>query len=157
MASQSINLPVANYFTITLFILFIHASSRVFSRPILTEDEHMLKKHEEWMGLHGRVYKDIAEKDIRFKIFRENVKLIDTFNNNNSKGSDIKLGVNKFADLTNEEFRATYTGYKRKATNMSNLEAKPFRYANFTAAPTSLDWRAKKAVTSVKDQGDCGS
>ncbi|KAI3440006.1 uncharacterized protein J3R85_004157, partial [Psidium guajava] len=35
--------------------------------------------------------------------------------------------------------------------------AKPFKYANFTAIPAALDWRTEKAVTSVKDQGHCGS
>ncbi|PKI55741.1 hypothetical protein CRG98_023873, partial [Punica granatum] len=156
MASQSNISSIANSFVITLFILSIHASSQAFSRPILTKDEHMLKKHEQWMALHGRVYKNAIEKDTRFKIFKENVKLIDAFNNNNGNGSDFKLGLNVFADLTNEEFWATYTGYKKKPTNiMSNLEAKPFRYGNFTAAPTSLDWRANRAVTSVKDQGEC--
>ncbi|XP_030462103.2 senescence-specific cysteine protease SAG12-like [Syzygium oleosum] len=108
------------------------------------------------MAIHGPVYKDAADKAKRYEIFKENVKRINAFNNGKDVG--YKLAVNKFADLTNEEFRASYTGYKRRPTRiLSSGDAKPFKYANFTAIPDALDWRNKKAVTSVKDKGYRGS
>lgn len=160
MASRRHEYPLVNSLTTTttlLILLIIDGSSRAFSRPIIPEDELVLKKHEEWIALHGRVYKDAAEKEARYNIFKENIRLIDAFNNNHGNNSGFTLGVNKFADLTNKEFRETYTGYNRKAASiMPNSGTKAFRYWNFTAVPNSMDWRAKKAVTSVKDQGDCG-
>lgn len=66
------------------------------------------------------------------------------------------VGLNKFADLTNTEFRERYTGLNRpliKLTNPENL----FSYDQTQALPSSVDWRAKGAVTAVKDQGQCGS
>lgn len=115
----------------------------------------MLKRHEEWMAMHGRVYTDLAEHEKRFAIFKENVERIDAFNNGVEKG--YKLGVNRFADLTNEEFRSLHTGYKRQSFElMSKSKPANFRYGNVTAAPTVVDWRKKGAVTSVKDQGLCG-
>ncbi|XP_030547242.1 senescence-specific cysteine protease SAG12-like [Rhodamnia argentea] len=135
-----------------LLVIIVHVSETL-CRPL--GGEHLLKQHEEWMSVHGRVYKDSDEKAKRYEIFKQNVNRINAFNNDKEVG--YKLAVNKFADLTNEEFRASYTGYKRRSTSvLSSADAKSFKYANFTAAPAVLDWRTKKAVTSVKDQRKCG-
>ena len=63
------------------------------------------------MAKFGRVYKDAAEKARRFEVFKANVRFIDSFNADKRK---FRLGVNQFADLTNEELRATKTnkGFK---------------------------------------------
>ncbi|GJZ63235.1 senescence-specific cysteine protease SAG39-like protein [Tanacetum coccineum] len=102
----------------------------------------------------GRVYKDDAEKEMRFEIFKYNVELIDSFNSGGNK--PYKLGVNAFADQTNEEFKAARNGYKFSSSKRS-ARTTPFRYENVTAVPPSMDWRKKGAVTPVKDQGQCGS
>lgn len=128
------------------------------SRVIADEEQSMRARHELWMARHKKIYTDAGEKDQRFKIFNENVKRIEAFNARGDKG--YRLGVNKFADLTNEEFRMAHTGgYKRvqtKATSTSS-RGKHFRYENVTAVGTVLDWRKKGAVTPVKDQRDCGT
>ncbi|KAJ6766960.1 CYSTEINE PROTEASE FAMILY C1-RELATED [Salix purpurea] len=109
-----------------IFLLIILATwaAKIASRP-LDEQEFTLKRHEEWMAQHGRV------------------------------GSDrgYKLGVNKFADLTNEEFRAMHHGYRSQP---SKVVSSSFRYENLSAMPPSMDWRKAGAVTPVKDQGTCG-
>ncbi|KAL3741710.1 hypothetical protein ACJRO7_017217 [Eucalyptus globulus] len=143
-----------SFLTSAALLVIIVSVSKTLCRPL--EEEQLLKQHEEWMAIHGRVYKDTVEKAKRYEIFKENVKRINAFNNGKDVG--YKMAVNKFADLTNEEFRASYTGYKRRPTRvLSSGEKKPFKYANFTAIPAALDWRTKKAVTPVKDQGGCGS
>uniref|UniRef100_A0A803QJB9 Cysteine proteinase n=1 Tax=Cannabis sativa TaxID=3483 RepID=A0A803QJB9_CANSA len=45
------------------------------------------KRHEEWMVRHGKVYKSAQEKEIRFNIFKENVKFIESFNKHEKKYS----------------------------------------------------------------------
>ncbi|THG20874.1 hypothetical protein TEA_022209 [Camellia sinensis var. sinensis] len=69
-----------------------------------------------------------------------------------------KLHVNQFANLTDEEFRASHTGYKKQPTKVTSI-SKPtsFRYANVTDVPATIDWREKGAVTPVKDQGQCAA
>ncbi|XP_028081031.1 senescence-specific cysteine protease SAG12-like [Camellia sinensis] len=98
----------------------------------------MLEMHEQWMTRHGRVYKDTEEKNARFQVFKDNLQHINAFN----EGVDqaYKLGVNQFADLTNEEFRASHTGYKRQPTK-ETFVSKPtsFRYANLTDMPIAVD------------------
>ncbi|KAK6268630.1 hypothetical protein QUC31_012790 [Theobroma cacao] len=57
----------------------------------LLNQEHMLKRHEEWMALNSRIYADAAEKEKRYAIFKENVERIVAFNNGVERG--YKLGV----------------------------------------------------------------
>ncbi|KAJ0443666.1 putative fruit bromelain [Helianthus annuus] len=124
------------------------SSMEVMSRSL--HEASMVEKHEQWMVVHGRVYKDAAEKEMRFKIFKANVEHIEAFNS--EKGKSYKLDVNAFTDLTNEEFRASRNGFKVS----SHPRTTSFRYENLTAVPSSMDWRQKGAVTPVKDQGQCG-
>ncbi|XP_050228529.1 senescence-specific cysteine protease SAG39-like [Mercurialis annua] len=116
------------------------------------QDASMHERHEQWMTRFGRVYPDPNEKEIRYEIFKENVQLIESFNKDASK--PYKLGINKFADLTNEEFKTSRNRFKG---HMCSSQAGPFKYENVTAIPTTMDWRKKGAVTPIKDQGQCGS
>ncbi|KAH6765292.1 senescence-associated gene 12 protein [Perilla frutescens var. frutescens] len=117
-------------------------------------DASMVERHEKWMVENGRVYKDDAEKAKRFKVFKENVEYIESFNE--AGAQPYKLSINKFADLTNEEFQASKNGYKVTSHPKPSSKVSSFRYANVTATPASIDWRTKGAVTAVKDQGQCG-
>ncbi|XP_031113876.1 senescence-specific cysteine protease SAG39-like [Ipomoea triloba] len=114
----------------------------------------MAKRHEEWMAQYGRVYGDETEKAKRFQIFKENVKVIESFNQ--AGDQPYTLGINEFADLTNDEFASTKNGYKRPVFPRPPGGSTPFRYENVTAVPSAVDWRKKGAVTSVKNQGVCG-
>ncbi|KAE8655809.1 Senescence-specific cysteine protease SAG39 [Hibiscus syriacus] len=114
------------------------------------EDASMYERHRQWMSQFGRIYSDNNERQKRFNIFKQNVALIDSFNNANNK--PYKLAVNQFADLTNEEFTASRNGFKG---HMCSNKATTFKYENVTALP-SVDWRKKGAVTPIKDQGQCG-
>ncbi|KAL7212892.1 hypothetical protein ACSBR2_015563 [Camellia fascicularis] len=101
-----------------------------------------------------RVYKDNAEKEMRFKIFNNNVLFMESFSN--AGNQPYKMSINQFADLTNEEFQASHNGY-RIPSHARPSKMTPFRYENVTAVPASMDWRKKGAVTPIKDQGQCGS
>nr|XP_043640059.1 senescence-specific cysteine protease SAG39-like [Erigeron canadensis] len=134
-----------------LVLLFLSATliSNTASRLLPETSNH--ESHEQWMARYGRVYKDADEKELRSKIFQENVKYIESFNNAMNKS--YKLAVNEFADLTNEEFRTTRNRFMAHECSPSTSA---FRYENVTAVPSSMDWRKKGAVTPVKDQGQCG-
>jgi len=62
------------------------------------------------------------------------------------------LALNQFSDMTPEEFKMRL-GYKA-ALKKSNKAPKILNTTNLADA---IDWRAKGAVTPVKDQGQCGS
>ena len=106
---------------------------------------------EEWSVHHGRVYEP-TERDYRETIYNMNVARIVAHNEGNYSWT---MSVNKFADLTPEEFKARYTGGL-------NIPKKSLRRAaqgpyNVTANPVSVDWTTKGAVTPVKNQQQCGS
>lgn len=134
-----------------LALLVLSAYVSVTASRALNEVS-MSDRHKQWMLEHGRTYKDVAEKQRRFEIFKNNVEFIDSFNAGDHK---FKLGANRFADLTNEEFRAMYNGFRLPSTDSSKAKSS-FKYENFTAVPASMDWRTKGAVTQVKNQGECG-
>jgi len=70
---------------------------------------------------------------------------------NTMNGDGFSLGINKFADMTTEEFKMRL-GFKP-----SSRQRNPVSIASTIDAPDSLDWRTKGAVTPIKDQGQCGS
>lgn len=133
--------------------------SITLSRP-LDDELIMQKRHDAWMAKHGRVYTDVKEKNNRYVVFKQNVERIERLNRIPA-GRTFKLAVNQFADLTNDEFRSMYTGYKGDSAVSSQrpTTTTPFRYQNVSSGvlPVSVDWRKKGAVTPIKNQGSCGN
>jgi len=108
------------------------------------------------MTQFGKSYKDAAEKEKRFQIFKNNVEFIELFNAVGDK--PFNLSINHFADLTNEEFKASLNGKKKLYNEFGTLnETTSFKYHNVTSVPASMDWRKRGAVTPIKNQGSCGT
>ncbi|XP_077251180.1 senescence-specific cysteine protease SAG39-like [Tasmannia lanceolata] len=114
----------------------------------------MIDRYEQWMEKYKRNYTDRHEWQLRFKIYQSNVELIDAINFINAS---YKLIDNQFADMTNEEFRATYLGFVLPHQQPKRRSNFMYKNKNTTELPVSVDWREKGAVTSIKDQGNCGS
>ncbi|KAL3533792.1 hypothetical protein ACH5RR_007313 [Cinchona calisaya] len=138
-------------FIIIAFMLLTILASQ--ATCLNSSEASMTVKHEQWTAKYRRVYKDATEKAYRYKIFKKNVEFIESFNKVGTW--PYKLGINVFADLTNEEFQKAYNRYKPREGGKST----PFKYGNITSIPSSMDWRHKGAVTKVKDQNieKCGS
>ncbi|XVE63331.1 hypothetical protein DITRI_Ditri07aG0011600 [Diplodiscus trichospermus] len=100
---------------------------------------------------YSRTYRNKAEKERRFRIFKQIFEYVRNFNNGGNK--TYKLSINEYSDWTPDEFVAARTGYINPGNIAATSPQKPFTYAEFTEVPTSLDWREKGAVTSIKDQG----
>ncbi|KAH7672352.1 Actinidain protein [Dioscorea alata] len=140
--------------------LFIFPFTSSSSIPIRSDYEISLL-FEGWLVKLNKSYKDASEKEKRYEIFKDNLWYIDEHNAGNHT---FTLGLNIFADITVEEYRATYLGTLPPSPSiyMANdellkIDESDNHYINVTTTPDSIDWRDLGAVTPVKNQGGCYS
>ncbi|GKD23102.1 cysteine protease XCP1-like protein [Tanacetum coccineum] len=119
------------FFALLSFSALAHEYSIVGYTPEdLTCIDKVINLFESWVSKHGKFYDSLEEKLHRLEIFKDNLKHIDE---TNKKVINYWLGLNKFADLSHEEFKNMFLGLK------------------------SVDRRKKGAVAPIKNQGSCGS
>ncbi|KAG0479499.1 hypothetical protein HPP92_010138 [Vanilla planifolia] len=125
-------------------------------RGLERTEEEMRELYKNWMTTHKRSYNALGEEERRYEIFKDNLRYIDEHNAAADHGAhSFRLGVNRFADLTNEEYRAVHLGSRPSPRKRS--PSNRYRVAVGETLPTSVNWNTAGAVTPVKDQGTCGS
>ncbi|XP_034910305.1 cysteine proteinase COT44 [Populus alba] len=152
-----------------LFLLFTMSSALDMSiltssdnqlnhgRSSWRSDDEVMSMYKWWLAKHGKAYNRLGEEAERFEIFKNNLRFIDE---HNSQNHTYRVGLTKFADLTNEEYRAMFLGTRSDAKRRLMKSKSPSERYAFKAGdklPESVDWRAKGAVNPIKDQGSCGS
>ncbi|KAG9446422.1 hypothetical protein H6P81_012550 [Aristolochia fimbriata] len=180
-----IDLIMTKFFILLVFIIFTVVLGLVnpslAALPAVTDkdvesNDALLSLYNQWLALHKP--HDIKDKPYhlgggslqRFHIFKENALYIHA---GNKRGNvTYRLGLNKFADLSNDEFREMYTqssSYKflmmrqeggSSSGDIHRKQKNSFVYEKVSTEaylPKSVDWRKKGAVTRVKNQGLCGS
>merc|ERR1711909_183903 len=102
---------------------------------------------------YNKVYRNEAESAHRMTAFAENLEKIAKHNKEAAEGKHTyTLGVNKFADLTEAEWRDTLT-----MNIVKDEKPKHYMRSQKVDIPDEVDWRDEGYVTPVKDQGQCGS
>jgi len=138
--------------------LTLVATHHYFSHvPQNTQNADMRALWNTWKIQHGKSYSSQQEDEYRFGIFKANLIAIEEWNAD-PKNTFTKE-MNKFGDLTGEEFKAQYAscsggeglGSDSLCPTADGCPTLP------TTNLTTIDWVAKGAVTPVKDQGQCGS
>jgi len=102
---------------------------------------------QQFLGEYGRNYFSEHEYAMRLQVFRENYQTIQRVN---SEGRSYTLGVNKFADWTNQEYK-NYLTYRE--SDKTGVE-----YATLKGQfDDEVDWRDSPTLNPIQDQGSCGS
>jgi len=109
-----------------------------------------------WMLQFNKIYNDAEEESFRYSVWAENYKIIQKFN---ADEHSFTMGLNRFSDLTLDEFKdLMHLNPGPPSNNICELMNKmPNELNNKYDVPDAFDWRTKGVVSSVKDQGQCGS
>jgi C1A family cysteine protease len=108
-----------------------------------------------WKQRYGKAFGSDSEESYRLSVFHKNFKYIQA---NQCDSCSYTIGLNKFADMSTEEFKKTYLGSQVPQTkkNFKSLTSK-LDTGLPTQTPASVDWQSAGAVTPIKNQGQCGS
>ncbi|CAM6095986.1 unnamed protein product [Calypogeia fissa] len=141
---------------LTFMLSLAAAYSDVGYEPKDFESEERLQiLYQFWIEKYDKQFDSHEDRALRYEIFKNNLKFIDDHNKNAIGNDNYWLALNKFADLTNQEFKSKYVGTKF-ARKRARKPKTSFGYKN-TQAADQVDWREKGAITNIKDQGSCGS
>jgi len=111
-----------------------------------------------WKNTHNKRYSD-AEEHVRRAIWESNLNKVQQHNLQADLGvHSYWLGMNKFADLTIDEFVKQMNGYNVTMRQSRAPNQRVFAFdPTLGDLPDTVDWRDKGYVTGIKDQGQCGS
>ncbi|XP_067674117.1 procathepsin L-like [Haliotis asinina] len=128
-------------------------------RQVLTAARTSFSVNKEWeiyKNTHGKVFRDFETEKKRYETFKDNLLYIAGHNKLYKNGAiSFYLGINKFADMTHEEFRSHM--HLDHLLQRTDHRAPVHVSLPDNQLPPQIDWRTRGYVTPVKDQGQCGS
>jgi cathepsin L len=138
---------------IALCVLFVGA----YCAPML--DEQLGNQWTLFKRVHEKQYNSVEEETARRNIWEANLAKIQKHNLEADLGiHTYTLGMNRFGDMTHEEFKQQMNGFKMSANvDTSDFDRHTFLAPSNVVIPDAVDWRKEGYVTPIKDQGQCGS
>jgi len=115
----------------------------------LTETEYRTA-FEAFKVQFDKVYLE-AEENHRYTVFKSNLDFVNSWD---AESRGFTVAINKFSDLTKEEFASIYNGINVHIEYEPVEEPEPV-HSGVTG--DIVNWVNKGAVTPIKNQGQCGS
>lgn len=139
-------------------ILFVLISFLGLAFSEISKDDKF-QQFLKWKDSHSKVYPSRQQELKAFETWSTN---FDFVQNINAFESNWKAGLNKFADLTGEEFRQQILMHPQQVNEFHKISApRLIETSNKSASlPASFDWRTDGSVpvvTKVRDQGSAGT
>jgi len=108
----------------------------------------------QWKLAYGKSYSSATEEAHKFATFKDNYIFIVNWNSDPTQTSTV--GLNEFADLNTQEFKALKSCFNMLPQKKNESVQEEF-VGDVSANPASVNWVTAGAVTPIKNQGDCGS
>ncbi|XP_060653871.1 procathepsin L-like [Drosophila nasuta] len=135
---------------ILLFVFAGYVQARITYDDVLDAEFELFKVE------HEKSYDDEYEEQLRLQIFKDNKKLIDRHNKRYAAGEKTyTMGVNKFTDLTQEEFKMLLLPSPNSSHSLESIDY-IYNPSAKDSLPSSIDWRRSGAVNPIKNQIPCG-
>ena len=139
-----------------LSVIFLYLVNQMLCQEMMYE--------EEWKNFKVKYGKPTSrseeEENYRRSIFIENLDKVKRHNILYENGSSTyKMGVNKFSDMTFEEFKKSYLMPERQFNDVQNstyIDHNDITKSR-VKSPDRWDWRDAWILPPVKDQSDCSS
>ncbi|KAF5809033.1 putative ananain protein [Helianthus annuus] len=113
-------------------------------------------RFELWLVEHGKMYNVPGEKELRFQTYHGNAIYVE---NHNSQNHPYKLKLNRFADLSHDEYTGSYKSTEmidqRRKGKTESFKSDRYSPTPADVLPESVGWGERSAVARVKDQGTC--
>ncbi|TKR89240.1 hypothetical protein L596_013376 [Steinernema carpocapsae] len=153
-----IPLKCRRQFRVSIFALstMLFSSVVLLSLPVvfglcMDAPDETVSQWQSFVSQHDKVYESAEEETRRFEIFRHNLDKIRQLNDEH--GGVTTFGINKFSDMSEEEFSRMFfeEAHNKDEESYSlypDIEALP-------EPPASKDW-SKIVNLNVKNQNSCG-
>ena len=132
-----------------LFIFLFTISSCL----ILDREKYFFFLFQKFVKEYKKEYSSIEDFMNHYQNFINNLLYISKKN----QKSNYKLGINKFSDLSLQEFRAKYANLNLNNRNKAQIKYKLYTPNRKNDEPESFNWVDEGVVNEIQDQGFCGS